>query len=436
MIKVKLQFRITVLIASISLLLIVIFTSIQLTNHLDNMRAYNKYRARVGTIIVKTTLEMLLKAVQSEPALGGIFKAAVSSFSKEGVVEKISILSTDGRAIDTNDPLIKKFGETRKDIETYFRLLRAAGKDAWFFSTINDKTHTIDIYIPLSIRPELVYITKLSFSIGNIQEALRDILVPITLTVIAVVIGNVFLGFILSRTVVRPIKILNQATKDIASGNLERRVKIVTHDEIEELGDTFNTMTVALKRMRERAENANPLTRLPGNYMIREAIESRIKKGLKFTAIHTDLDNFKAYNDRYGISRGDDVIKFTSIVLKDAIKEKGNLRDFIGHEGGDDFYVVTTPDKAEGVANKVISDFDSKIKGFYSAEDRKAGFITEKDRRGEVVKFPLMSISLAAVTNQLRKIASYGELTNIAVGVKHRAKEIKKSAYILDRRKA
>ena len=90
MIKVKLQFRITVLIASISLLLIVIFTSIQLTNHLDNLRSYNKDRARVGTIIVKTTLEMLLKTVQSEPAFGVIFKAAVSSFSKEGVVEKIS----------------------------------------------------------------------------------------------------------------------------------------------------------------------------------------------------------------------------------------------------------------------------------------------------------------------------------------------------------
>jgi len=436
MIKVKLQFRITVLIASISLLLIVIFTSIQLTNHLDNLRSYNKYRARVGTIIVKTTLEMLLKTVQSEPAFGGIFKAAVSSFSKEGVVEKISILSIDGTAVATNDPIIKKFGATKKDIETYFRLSRAAGKDAWFFSTVSKKAQTIDIYIPLAAGRELTYIAKLSFSIGNIHEAFQDILVPISLTAIAVVIGNIFLGIILSRTVVRPIKILNQATKDIASGNLERRVKIVTNDEIEELGDTFNTMTVAFKKMKERAENANPLTRLPGNYMIREAVESRIKKSLKFTAIHTDLDNFKVYNDRYGISKGDDVIKFTSDVLKNAIRKKGNLRDFIGHEGGDDFYVITTPEKAEDVANEIILDFDSKIKVFYSAEDRKTGFIVEKDRHGETIKFPLMSISLAAVTNQSKNISGYGELTNIAVGVKHKAKEVKKSVYILDRRKA
>ena len=434
--KVSLQFRVTILIAAISFLLIFLFTSIQLRNHLDRLRSYNKYRARVGTIIVKTTLEMMLRAIPSEEALTGIFRAAVASFAKEGIVEKISVMSADGRAIATNDPLVKKFGETQKDIETYSRLSRAAGKDAWFFSVINKKTQNMDIYIPIFIRPDLTYIAKLSFSIGNIREAMFDIVVPVTLTAVAVIIGNVFLGFILSRTVVRPIKILNMATKDIASGNLDRRVGIHTNDEIQELGETFNTMTVALKKMRERAENASPLTGLPGNNMIREEVEDRIRKGLKFAAIHADLDNFKAYNDRYGIAKGDEVIRFTSEVLKAAIKEKGNRRDFIGHEGGDDFYVVTTPEKAQGVADKILADFDSKIKAFYSREDQKVGYVLEKDRRGEMVKFPLMTISLAGVTNQFRKISSYGELTNIAVGVKEKAKEIRKSILIMDRRKA
>lgn len=434
--KVSLQFRITVLIAGISLLLIVLFTSIQLRNHLDRLRSYNKYRARVGTIIVKTTLEMMIRAIPSEEALTGIFRAAVASFAREGVVERISIMSTEGGAIATNDPLVEKFGETKQDIETYYRLSKTAGKDAWFFSVINKKTRNIDIYIPISIRADLTYIAKLSFSIGNIREAMFDILVPITLTAIAVVIGNIFLGFILSRTVVRPIKILNMATKDIASGNLERRVGIYTNDEIQELGETFNAMTIALKKMRERAENANPLTRLPGNNMIREEVENRLRKRLKFVAIHIDLDNFKAYNDRYGIAKGDEVIKFTSEVLKKAIEEKGNRRDFIGHEGGDDFFVVTTPDKAQSVADKILADFDSEIKNFYSSEDRKAGHILEKNRQGQMTKFPLMTISLAGVTNQFRDISGYGELTNIAVGVKQKVKELQKSTFILDRRKA
>jgi len=434
--KVKLQYRITALIAGMSLLLIVVFTSIQLNNHLDRLRSYNRYRARVGTIIVKTTLEMMLRAVPSEAALTGIFRAAVDSFAREGVVEKISIIAADGQAVATNDPLVEKFGETKKDIVTYSRLSKAAGKDAWFFSAINKKTQNIDIYIPISANPGLTYIAKLSFSIGNIREAMFDIVVPVTLTAIAVIIGNIFLGFILSWTVVRPIKILNMATKDIASGNLDRMVAINTNDEIQELGETFNTMTLALKEMRDRAENANPLTRLPGNNMIREEVEERLGKGLKFAAIHADLDNFKAYNDRYGIGKGDEVIKLTSDILKNAIAEKGNHRDFLGHEGGDDFYVITTPDKVQAIADKIMADFDSKIKPFYSAEDRKAGYVHAKDRKGGVVKTPLMTISLAGATNQFRKISGYGELTNIAVSVKEKAKEIKKSSFVLHRRKA
>jgi len=432
----KLQFRITILIASLSFLLIFVFTTIQLRNHLDRLRSYNKYRARVGTIIVRTTLETLLKSVHSKEVLTGIFNAAVNSFSKEGVVDKISIISPQGIAIATNDPFIKKFGETKKDMDAYLRLSKKAGKGAWFFSIINKKTQNIDIYIPISITAELTYIAKLSFSIGNIQEAFIDILVPISLTALAIMLVNIVLGFILSRTVVFPINILNAATKDIASGNLDRMVKIETRDEIQELGETFNTMTIALKKMRERAENASPLTHLPGNNMIREEIENRIRKGLKFAAIHTDLDHFKAYNDSYGIGKGDEVIKFTSDVIKNAVKEKGNRRDFVGHEGGDDFYVITTPLKTQDIADKIISDFDSKIGDFYSTEDRKKGHIVEKNRKGETVKFPVMSISLAGVSNALRDISSYGELTNIAVGVKKKAKEIVRSSFVLDKRKA
>ena len=261
-----------------------------------------------------------------------------------------------------------------------------------------------------------------------------EILIPISLTAVAVILGNLFLGFILLRTVVHPIIVLNKATKEIASGNLDLKVNIRTNDEIQELGDTFNDMTVALGKMKERAENANPLTKLPGNNVIREEIERRISSGDKFVAIHVDLNNFKAYNDRYGIAKGDEIIKLTSRVLENSTKNFGSVSDFIGHEGGDDFFLITSPDRAEAAAQEIISEFDSKIRTFYTKEDQDAGFIMEKSRRGELMKFPLMSISLAGVTNQFRPISSYAELTNIAVNVKSKVKQIQKSTFLLDRR--
>ena len=432
----KLHVRVALLITGLSLLFIFIFTSIQLRNHLERLSSYNKYRARVGTIIVKTTFEMLLKDMGTEEALSGIFEAAIESFSKEGVVEKISVISMDGVVLATNDAIVKEFGESKGDIDTYQNLSRESGQNSWFYSVINEKTKVIDIFIPLSVNSVPKYIVKLTFSILNMSQAIVDTLIPILLTVIAVVIGNLFLGFMLLKTVVWPVEILNAATKEIASGNLDLKVTIKTNDEIQELGETFNEMTVALKRMKERAENANPLTKLPGNNVIREEVENRIKRGNKFVAIHLDLDNFKAYNDRYGISKGDEAIKFTSRVLGEAIKSSGNAGDFLGHEGGDDFFILTTPDKADAITQKIIHDFDSEIRGFYSKEDLDTGYIIQKDRRGETVKFPLMTISMAGVTNRVRPISSYAELTNIAVSVKVKAKQEKKSNFFLDRRNA
>ena len=435
MTKLNLQLRITILITALSVLFISIFTFIQLRNHIERLNAYNNYRARVGTIIVKTTLEMMTKNLPSEDTLPNIFQAAVESFGREGVVDKISIISMDGIVLATNDSLMQELGESKEEIGIYSRLASENPDGSWFNSTINPNTRSIDIYIPLYAGTNSKYIAKLSFSTANIVKATKDILIPLILTAVAVMIGNLILGYVLSKTVVKPIEDLNKATKEIASGNLDLRVSINTNDEIQELGDTLNLMTMALKRMKETAENANPLTKLPGNNIIRREVERQIKSGNKFVAIHADLDNFKAYNDRYGIAKGDDIIKFTSRVLENSVKSKGNPHDFIGHEGGDDFFLITTPDKANAVAENIMSEFDSNIKKFYSEEDIAAGCIQETDRRGQMVKFPIMTISLAGVTNVHRSISSYGELTNIAVGVKHKVKMDPKSSFLVDRRK-
>ena len=108
--QLKLQVRITLLIAGLSLLFISIFASIQLNNHIERLNSYNKYRARVGTIIVKTTLEMLLKGVGTEEAIPSIFGAAIDSFGKEGIADRISVMSMGGEAVATNDDELLRLG--------------------------------------------------------------------------------------------------------------------------------------------------------------------------------------------------------------------------------------------------------------------------------------------------------------------------------------
>ena len=151
--------------------------------------------------------------------------------------------------------------------------------------------------------------------------------------------------------------------------------------------------------------------------------------------IYCDLDNFKAFNDKYGIAKGDDAIKLTAEVFKEASKAKGNPGDFIGHEGGDDFILLTTPEKAQAVADHITSEFDKRVRSLYSEEDLKQGFIIARARDGAIKQFPIMTISLAGVTNAHRDITSYGEVTNIAAEVKKKAKAIEGSVFVIDIRK-
>jgi diguanylate cyclase (GGDEF)-like protein len=184
----------------------------------------------------------------------------------------------------------------------------------------------------------------------------------------------------------------------------------------------------------DRNRNANPLTGLNGNMEIQRELMSRISKGQAFAVVYADLDNFKAYNDVYGFTNGDRIIILSADIIRDQVTLFGNREDFIGHIGGDDFLVVTTPDKAVKICEEMIAEFDEKILNFYNEEDRASGFITTKNRRGEVDTFPLMSISLAIVTNEKRQLDSPVGIGDIAAEVKKKLKTMAGSNYFVDRR--
>ena len=184
----------------------------------------------------------------------------------------------------------------------------------------------------------------------------------------------------------------------------------------------------------DRNRDANPLTGLDGNLEIQREITSRIARGLSIGIIYVDLDNFKAYNDVYGFANGDRIIILSADILRDQTALWGNGNDFIGHIGGDDFIIVTTTEKAVMICEEIIAEFDEKVLNFYNEEDRVRGFITTKNRKGEVDTFPLMSISLAIVTNERRELKNTIEIGDIAAEVKKKLKTMAGSNYFLDRR--
>jgi diguanylate cyclase (GGDEF)-like protein len=149
------------------------------------------------------------------------------------------------------------------------------------------------------------------------------------------------------------------------------------------------------------AREQNPLTKLPGNAIILEFIQKAITDtSSEYILAYLDLDNFKPFNDKFGFRQGDRAI----LLFADTIKEEtARFKPFLGHIGGDDFFIGY---KVED--NGAIEDFEKTLKtalkkfaqnaeSFYSKEDRKAGFITAKDRFGIMRNFDLLSASCAAI---------------------------------------
>ena len=117
-------------------------------------------------------------------------------------------------------------------------------------------------------------------------------------------------------------------------------------------------------------------------------------------------------------------------MIRYTVQRYGGPGDFIGHIAGDDFVFVTSADKTDAVCRAICQRFDQLIKLYYHPADRERGYIETKDRFAVMRKFPMMSVSIAAIS--LAEARTYAGLAELAATGKHTAKTIPGSSYVRD----
>jgi diguanylate cyclase (GGDEF)-like protein len=178
----------------------------------------------------------------------------------------------------------------------------------------------------------------------------------------------------------------------------------------------------------------NPSTRLPGTTEIERDVRRRMEDGERFAVCYADLDHFKEYNDRYSYYDGDRVIYIVSRILHDVVKGMVDKRGFVGHIGGDDFIFIIPVSEITPVCTEVLSVFDTLIPYQYNEQDRRAGYYFGKDRRGQLHRVPLMTLSIGIVTNENRRFAHPAQVSELATEMKSYAKTQPGSVFVVDRR--
>jgi GGDEF domain-containing protein/CHASE3 domain sensor protein len=270
--------------------------------------------------------------------------------------------------------------------------------------------------------------TGLTATIGKIAFKASAILCGLGL------IFSLTASMVITKNISGAIKKLKHATGMIAEGKFDHRPNIRNKDELGDLAKAFITMAKRLKQLEEMYLDTSPLTRLPGGIAIENIMNKRIAAKASIAFCLMDIDNFKAYNDHYGYAKGNDVIQTTANIISEAVAKYGAEDDFIGHIGGDDYVLITTPERYPQICEAIIDTFDKTIPQFYDEEDRQRGHIVGENRQGQEVKFPLASLSIAVVTNVKRNFKNHLQFGEVAAEMKEHVKTISGSTFMVDKR--
>ncbi len=191
----------------------------------------------------------------------------------------------------------------------------------------------------------------------------------------------------------------------------------------------------ALLARTERDVAVHPSTRLPGTTEIDREIRRRLVSETTFAVCYADLDHFKEYNDRYSYYDGDRVIHLLSRILHDVVRGLLGTEGFVGHIGGDDFIFVVPYDAHATTCRDVLAVFDELIPLQYNEQDRRAGYFFGKDRRGQLHRVPLMTLSIGVVTNHNRTFTHPAQVSELATEMKSYSKTLPGSVFVVDRRR-
>lgn len=181
------------------------------------------------------------------------------------------------------------------------------------------------------------------------------------------------------------------------------------------------------------ARYANPLTLLPGNVPINTRIDQLLKHNLAFTVAYIDIDNFKPYNDQYGYSKGDLVIELLAQIIQSAVDP---TQDFVGHIGGDDFIVLFAAGRPQDVAERIVAEFDQRVRHYYLAQHLADNGFSAKDRLGAESFYPLLSLSVGLAQPDPALCTSHHDVSALASAAKLQAKKLQGSAIFSNKRRA
>jgi diguanylate cyclase (GGDEF)-like protein len=164
----------------------------------------------------------------------------------------------------------------------------------------------------------------------------------------------------------------------------------------------------------------SPVTGLPSSKLIEDQLR-QIMRRKDWAVLYIGIGHIGDFNDVYGFVAGDDVLRFTAMLLAEVVDELGSGSDFVGHIGGDDFLIVTTPEVSAAMKNRLEERFQEEVVTFYNFKDRERGYVEIVNGEGKVQKAPLMTLAVGRIQHDTVPFSDIREITEVAAEARRRA---------------
>jgi DNA-binding response OmpR family regulator len=197
-----------------------------------------------------------------------------------------------------------------------------------------------------------------------------------------------------------------------------------------ELGaDDYVTKPFDIEELKLRAQRAisraeqqsltDPRSGLPAGRMIEDQLRQIIRRN-DWALMDVRLNHFEPFKEVYGFVAGDDVIRFTAMLMGEVVDELGTMNDFIGHAGGDNFIIITAEELASKIRERLKSRFKEEVLTHYGFMDREQGYILASGPNGQPLQTPLMSLAVGVVSPSQQQFADIREITEYAAEARRR----------------
>lgn len=192
-----------------------------------------------------------------------------------------------------------------------------------------------------------------------------------------------------------------------------------------ELGaDDYITKPFDIEELKLRVQNTinstqrqnymHPKSGLPTGRLIEEHLRTLMHTDKQWAYIDAKINFFDAFTEVYGFLAGDEVMRFTALVMGEVVDELGTPDDYLGHPERENFVIITHADDPDRLKQRLVERFNDEVRQHYSFIDRERGYILVPDSSQGERQESLMTLAVGSVSTRTHQFSDIREITELA----------------------